>query len=212
MVSQWAASRFGVSELVSIDRLDAELLETLTSDARVGVVELASKLGISRNTVQSRLKRMEEGGLLTGYRPELDLARAGISTQAFIGLEIQQGRLASIVAALAAMPHVLEVHATTGREDFLVRVATQTQAELQERIEQILLIPGVVHSTTTLALTTPLRYRTVPLLKDVTSGSGWGRSTPAQRAETPRRPADARTGGSLANGRLAKERGADRRR
>ncbi|NDJ88147.1 MULTISPECIES: Lrp/AsnC family transcriptional regulator [Mycolicibacter] len=169
--------------MVSIDRLDAELLELLAGDARAGVVELASTLGVSRNTVQSRLKRMEEGGLLTGYRPEVDLAQAGISTQAFIGLEIQQGRLGAIVAALAAMPPVLEIHATTGREDFLVRVATPTQAELQELIEKILSIPGVVHSTTTLALTTPLPYRAVPLLKDVTRNSGWGRSTPAQRDE-----------------------------
>jgi hypothetical protein len=42
-------------------------------------------------------------------------------------------------------------------------------------------IPGVVHSTTTLALTTPLPYRAVPLLKDMTRDAGWGRSTPTPR-------------------------------
>ncbi|MCV7388074.1 Lrp/AsnC family transcriptional regulator [Mycolicibacterium porcinum] len=164
--------------MLSIDRLDVELLEMLASDARVGVVELASRLGISRNTVQARLRRLEEGGLLTGYRPELMLKQAGISTEAFIGLEVQQGRLASIVDALIAMPQVLEIHATTGREDLLVRVATETQAELQKLIEAIVGTVGVVHSTTTLALTTPLPYRSVPLLKHVARDAGWGRSTP----------------------------------
>lgn len=164
--------------MLSIDRLDVELLEMLASDARAGVVELASRLGISRNTVQARLRRLEEGGLLTGYRPELALERAGVSVQAFIGLEVQQGRLTSIVDALTAMPQVLEIHATTGREDLLVRVATQTQAGLQQLIESIVGIVGVVHSTTTLALTTPLPYRAVPLLKHLTRDAGWGRSTP----------------------------------
>jgi DNA-binding Lrp family transcriptional regulator len=167
--------------MLSIDRLDAELLGLLARDARIGVVELAATLGISRNTVQSRLKRLEEGGLVAGYRPEIDLARAGLATQAFIGLEVQQERLAPIVKALVGMPQVLEIHATTGRDDLLVRVATQTQAGLQQLIEQIVGTPGVVHSTTTLALTTPLPYRVVPLLEELTKGAGWGRSTPAPR-------------------------------
>jgi DNA-binding Lrp family transcriptional regulator len=164
--------------MLSIDRLDVELLEMLATDARAGVVDLASRLSISRNTVQARLRRLEEGGLLTGYRPELKLAEAGVSVEAFIGLEVQQGRLASIVDALIAMPQVLEIHATTGREDLLVRVATETQADLQQLIEGIVGTAGVVHSTTTLALTTPLPYRAVPLLKHITRDAGWGRSTP----------------------------------
>ncbi|OSC27085.1 AsnC family transcriptional regulator [Mycobacterium vulneris] len=164
--------------MFSIDRLDVDLLEMLARDARAGVLELASRLSISRNTVQSRLKRLEEGGLVAGYRPELDLARVGIATQAFIGLEVQQGRLGPIVEALIGIPQVLEIHATTGREDLLVRVATETQAGLQQLIEQVVDIPGVVHSTTTLALTTPLTFRAVPLLKEMTRNAGWGRSTP----------------------------------
>jgi DNA-binding Lrp family transcriptional regulator len=170
-----------VTELLNIDRLDVELLELLAHDARSGVVEMSVALGISRNTVQSRLRRLEEGGLVSGYRPELDLAAAGVSTQAFIGLEVQQGRLTSIVAALAEIPYVLEVHATTGREDLLVRVATTSQAGLQELIEEIVGIAGVVHSTTTLALTTPLPYRAIPMLKDMTRDAGWGRSAPNPR-------------------------------
>jgi DNA-binding Lrp family transcriptional regulator len=168
--------------MLSIDRLDVELLELLARDARTGVVQLASTLGISRNTVQARLKRLEDGGLLTGYRPEFHLAQAGVATEAFIGLEVQQGRLGPIIDALTGIPQVLEIHATTGREDLLVRVATPTQAGLQELIERIVAIDGVVHSTTTLALTTPLPYRAVPLLKDMTREAGWGRSTPTPRS------------------------------
>ncbi|MDF2827904.1 MAG: AsnC family transcriptional regulator [Mycobacterium sp.] len=164
--------------MTSLDRLDLEILRKLSDDARTGVVELSSALGISRNTVQSRVRRLEESGVLTGYQPRVDLAEAGLAVQAFVALEINQVGMSSVVSGLARIPQVLEVHATTGREDLLVRVATATQAELQELVVHILAIPGVVHSSTTLALTTPLPYRVIPLLEEATRDAGWGRSTP----------------------------------
>jgi DNA-binding Lrp family transcriptional regulator len=164
--------------MLSMDRLDFEILRKLTDDARTGVVELSSALGVSRNTVQSRVRRLEESGLLTGYQPSVDLAQAGLAVQAFVALEINQVSMSSVVDGLAQIPQVLEVHATTGREDLLVRVATGTQAELQELVVRILAIPGVAHSSTTLALTTPLPYRVIPLLDEATRDTGWGRSTP----------------------------------
>ena len=164
--------------MTSLDRLDLEILRKLSDDARTGVVELSSALGISRNTVQSRVRRLEESGVLTGYQPRVDLAEAGLAVQAFVALEINQVGMASVVSGLARIPQVLEVHATTGREDLLMRVATATQAELQELVVHILAIPGVVHSSTTLALTTPLPYRVIPLLEEATRDAGWGRSTP----------------------------------
>ena len=172
-------SRDEVSRLLSIDKLDVALLGALTRDARAGVVELSARLGVARNTVQSRLRRLEEDGLLIGFRPDLDLERAGIDVVAFVALEIVQGRLQDVIAELATVPEVLEVHATTGREDLLVRVATITQASLQDLIEQILSIPGVSHSSTTLALTTPLTYRVQPLLEKLSRDATWGRSTPS---------------------------------
>lgn len=68
--------------------------------------------------MQSRLKRLEEGGLVAGYRPELDLARIGIATQAFIGLEVQQGRLGPIVEALIGIPQVLRSTRPQGAKIF----------------------------------------------------------------------------------------------
>lgn len=173
--------------MISLDKLDVRLLELLSRDARAGIVEIASQLGIARNTVQARLRRLEEAGLLTGFHPSLDLAQAGVTAQAFIGLELQQARLTAIVAALTQIPEVLEVHATTGREDLLVRAAAVSQAGLQEMIQRIVAIEGVTHSTTTLALTTPLPYRVIPLLKEITRDAGWGRSTPSTHSEDDRR-------------------------
>lgn len=165
--------------MLSIDRLDARLLAALSRDARVGIGDLASALGIARNTVQARLRRLTEAKVLRGYRPDVDLAEVGIAVQAFVALEIHQNELRAIAATLGDFPEVLEVHATTGREDLLVRVATSTQADLQRLVEEIVSLKGVMHSSTTLALTTPLSYRIEPLLEALTERAGWGRATPA---------------------------------
>ena len=167
--------------MLSIDRLDVELLGVLSRNARAGVVELASTLGVTRNTVQARLARMVTDQILAGFRPDLDLTRVGIAVEAFMALALEQGQLRSVVERLTAMPEVLEVHATTGREDLLVRVATATQADLQVLIQEVVATHGVSHSNTFLALTTPLRYRVQPLLEHLGHRQGWGRSTPSPR-------------------------------
>ena len=163
--------------MLSIDELDVELLKLLEKDARQGVAGLASTLGISRNTVQSRIRRLEEGGLIAGYRPQIDMTKAGLVVQAFLALETEQGSLTTIAEAVTKIPQVVEVHTVTGREDLLVRVATSTQPELLTLIEGIVGFSGVIHSTTWLTLTTPLPHRTVPALAEKAKGTGWGRST-----------------------------------
>ncbi|NLG45135.1 Lrp/AsnC family transcriptional regulator [Gordonia sp. (in: high G+C Gram-positive bacteria)] len=163
--------------MLSIDELDVELLRLLEGDARQGIAGLATALGISRNTVQSRIRRLEEGGLIAGYRPQVDVTKAGLVVQAFLALETEQGSLTTIAEAVTRIPQVLEVHTVTGREDLLVRVATATQPELLTLIEQIVRFAGVIHSTTWLTLTNPLPHRTVPALAEVAKGTGWGRST-----------------------------------
>lgn len=161
----------------SIDRLDAHIIRQLSANARTGVVELATILGVTRTTVQSRLKRLEETGVITGFRPKVDLSKLGVTVEAFAALALEQGRLDSVVEELKKMPQVLEVHTMTGREDLLVRLASTSNAELQKLVQRVLSLPGVAHSNTTLALTTPLPYRVQPLLDHLTEEAGWGRST-----------------------------------
>lgn len=163
--------------MLSIDRLDGELIALLEQDARQTIGELAEKLGVSRNTVQSRLRRISDTGMLRGFSPRLDLVEVGINVEAFAALALDQGKLDDVIDLLAEIPEVIEVHATSGREDLLVRIGAVSHADLQELIQHIVALPGVGHSNTTLALTTPLAYRVGPLITKATSGAGWGRST-----------------------------------
>lgn len=166
-----------MSNFANIDQLDSELIALLEQDARVSVGELASRLGVSRNTAQARLRRLRASGLLQSFAPRISFAAAGIDVEAFAALALDQGKLDQIVERLTEMPEVIEIHATTGREDLLVRIGARSHAELQELIQQILALQGVSHSNTTLALTTPLAYRVGPLLTKATRDTGWGRST-----------------------------------
>lgn len=166
-----------MSNMARIDRLDGELISLLEQDARQSIGDLADRLGVSRNTVQARLRRLSEAGLLRGFSPRLNLEEAGISVEAFAALALDQGKLDDVIKLLAAIPEVMEIHATSGREDLLVRLGAVSHAELQDLIQRIVGLPGVGHSNTTLALTTPLPYRVGPLLGKVTKDAGWGRST-----------------------------------
>ncbi|MEU5842264.1 Lrp/AsnC family transcriptional regulator [Rhodococcus sp. NPDC047139] len=168
--------------MFSLDRLDAALLGELTRNPRAGIVDLSAKLGVARNTVQSRIKKLEDSGAVTGYRPVVDLPKLGVPLQAFIGVELVQAQMGHVIARLARFPEVLEVHATTGREDLLIRMAAQSQEDLLLVLERIHTIEGVAHTTTTLALTTPIEYRTQPLVEHLTRDAGHGRSASSGRS------------------------------
>lgn len=163
----------------SIDRLDADLLAVLSEDPRAGVTEIATRLGVTRNTVQARLARLTDSGVLQGFSARVDLARLGLGVVAFLHLELSQGALGSVVEALHELPHVLEVNATTGRSDLVVRVAAEGNPELQAVLQDVFSIPGVVRTVTDVALTTPVAYRVDPLLHALTRDRGRGRAQPA---------------------------------
>lgn len=165
--------------MISIDRLDSEILGKLAVNARTGIAELAATLGVARNTVQSRFRRLEETGVLNGFEPRVDLERVGAPVQAFVSLELDQRRITQVIAALTRVPHVLEINTQAGREDLVARVAAPTHGELQQVVTRMIELDGVRHTVTTMIVSTPLAFRTQPLLDTLTSGAGFGRSTPA---------------------------------
>src|ERR671919_2346024 len=115
---------------MTIDELDAKLIATLRENPRVGLLEVARRLGVARGTVQARLAKLERRGVITGYGPEVDPAELGHRIQAFVMLALTQGRLAEAVDALEATPEVLEVDAVSGPEDLICRVAAQDPEHL----------------------------------------------------------------------------------
>ena len=148
-----------------LDALDLRLLRAVTERPRAGFLELARLTGVSRVTVQARLERLERSGVVTGYRPDIDLAGAGYPVRALATLEISQGALAEVAAGLSAIPQVLEACATTGTGDVHCQLAASSHQELQETLLRIDRIPAVTRSISVIVLSQVVAPRVLPLLE-----------------------------------------------
>lgn len=147
-----------------VDDLEKALLRELANEPRIAVVELARRLGIARGTAQARLDKLVERGVIAGFGPELDLRRMGYGVLAFSAIEIAQGHLVDVVNALKAIPEVIEAHATTGQGDLHVRIVASSNDDLQRVINEVLEIRGIVRTSTAIALTEQITWRTHQLL------------------------------------------------
>jgi len=155
-----------------IDQLDAALIELLAAEPRVGVLEASRRLGVARGTVQARLDRLADRGVITGYGPEVDPAALGYEVTAFITLEIRQaGGHDPVAERLTAIPEVLELHTITGAGDMLCRVVARSNADLQRVVDAIVSAEGVVRSSTLISLATQVPYRVLPLVRAASSGN-----------------------------------------
>jgi DNA-binding Lrp family transcriptional regulator len=148
-----------------IDALDARLIRALCEIPRAGVMELARQLGVARGTVQARLDKLQQRGIISGFDPDLDLRAMGYEVLAFVSLEIAQGRLDDVGRHLREIPEVLEIHSVTGAGDLLCRVVARTNDHLQHVIGRILEVQGIDRTTTQIALTEQLRHRVLPLVE-----------------------------------------------
>jgi DNA-binding Lrp family transcriptional regulator len=147
-----------------IDELDARLLRQLDESPRVGVLELSRRLGVARATVQARIDRLVQRGVIATFAPSLDPVALGYSVTAFATLEISQGQGQMVLAHLRAIPEVLEVHTITGQGDMLCRLVARSNDDLQHVLDRVTEFPEIVRTSTVIALSNPVPYRVLPLV------------------------------------------------
>jgi len=174
---------------LTIDLLDARLIAALREQPRVGLLEISRRLGVARGTVQARLAKLEERGVVRGFGPELDPARLGYPLMAFVFLQITQGRLKEAVGVLEEVPEVLEATATSGPSDLLCRIVARDTEHLQDIVNRALSNPAIRRTTSYIALSEQIPYRTGPLLDAAVGQDTSARSgsiSPGGAAMTPR--------------------------
>ena len=145
----------------SLDDLDWAILRELQEDARVSWSELGRRVALSPPAVADRVRRLEEAGVISGYRAEIGLPAAGYSITAFIRIAVKDAydrTYERFEAHLAGAPEVLECHHLTGEDCFIAKVAA-TSVEHLERVIRELSRFG--RTTTSIVLSTPVSRRVI---------------------------------------------------
>ncbi|KUO18155.1 AsnC family transcriptional regulator [Streptomyces dysideae] len=154
-----------LSTMRNVDALDARILLAVDADPRATTVALADRLGLARNTVQARLKRLEESGQLREPSRRVDPAGLGYPLLALITISISQRVGQPTREAILRIPEVVELLVTTGDGDLLARVVARNTEDLHRITNLLLEAPGVVRSNTAIVLLEVQPFSVRPLLE-----------------------------------------------
>lgn len=120
-----------------LDETGWRILEHLQENGRMSFAELGRRVGLTLPAVAERVRRMEDAGVITGFRAEIDPARIGLPVAAFIRISIVGDVLARIAKAVRDMPEVLECHRGTGADSFTLKVAVESVQHLERLIDKL---------------------------------------------------------------------------
>lgn len=141
---------------VELDRFDDAILRVLAVEGRISATELARRIGLSKSPTQARMKRLEDTGIITGYRANLDPIRMGLAHVAFVEVRLSDTREAALQAfnkAVMAVPEVEQCHMIASRFDYLLKVRTADIQDYRRVLaEQISALPHVAGTSTYVAM------------------------------------------------------------
>src|SRR5579871_6400586 len=148
-----------VSE-TALDSTDWGLLEALQEDGRLTWAELGRRVNLSPPAVAERVRRLEEQGVIKGYRAEVDLARVGLPLQAVIRVVTNDvSDCSNHGARLRELPEVLECYRVTGADSYIVRVAVRSMEHLEELLPRV--APSHGDTITGMVLSSPITFKPV---------------------------------------------------
>ncbi|GAA1845206.1 Lrp/AsnC family transcriptional regulator [Agromyces salentinus] len=151
--------------MTAYDDVDRALLLALGADPRATVVALADGLGLSRNTVQARMAKLEASGAFLSFERSIDPTPLGFPLEAFVSVHVRQRQLGEVADRLGEIPEVIQAHGLSGSVDLLVRVVCRDAHDLFRIDGEILAIDGVERTETSLAMGELIPYRLAPLLQ-----------------------------------------------
>lgn len=143
---------------MTIDDIDRKVLRELQEDARVSYAELGRRVGLTTPAVIERVRKLEDAGVITGYRAEIDPAKVGLPIIAFVRMSITGVDYSHIIEVAEQSEEVLECHRGTGGDSFIMKVAVSSVEHLQQIIDK--LTPYGI-TTTAIVLSSPVKRRII---------------------------------------------------
>jgi Lrp/AsnC family leucine-responsive transcriptional regulator len=149
---------------VSLDQTDLQILNVLQENCKLPLARIGERVGLSPPSVIERIKKLEEGGFVLGYRAILDARRLGKDVTAFVGVSVSDPRrIERFEERVAKLEEVLECHHVTGQHTFLLKVKTANTSTLEQVIRAVRSIEGVDRTETMVVLSTYMERTQVAL-------------------------------------------------
>ena len=145
-----------------LDAPNRRILEILSVDARISTSELARQVGMSAPAVRERMIRLEEAGVIRGYRADVDPAALGLPVTAWVRVRPGPGQLPKVADLARRTPQVTECHRITGDDCFLLKVHGPSIEGLEALLDAFLLFG---QTTTAVVVATPVEPRS-PVVAD----------------------------------------------
>ncbi len=135
-----------------VDELDLEILKLLRKDARLSYRKIAKKLNVATGTIQNRIQKMEESGVITDYHVGVDLNKLGYNIAAIIGICIDRKAASEIEQKLIKHKNVFAVYSVTGEYDLFIATRFKTMTELNDFIRNELSNDSILKTNTFIIL------------------------------------------------------------
>ncbi len=140
--------------LSEVDRTDLEILRELQKDARASFKKVGETVGVSEATVFVRVKKLQEKGVLKGFKAVVDPSSVGKSLTAIVLVRGQPKGLPGMLQALRKLDDVYEIYDVTGQYYSILKVRTSNTDQLSKIIDEVGMVDGVAGTETVIVLRT----------------------------------------------------------
>ena len=137
-----------------LDNVDRKLIEVLMNNGRASMRQLASEVGVALGTIANRIKRLEQEGVIKGYKVILDPAKIGWEMTIIVGIKIKKGKMIEVQKRIAKDHRVFSVYDVTGDFDSFVIAKVQNTEDLNDLTKGVLTSEGIERSLTHVVLNT----------------------------------------------------------
>jgi len=147
-------------DATALDSVDVRILRALATAARMTTAELARQVGLSPPSTAERVRRLEDRGVITGYRAEIAAPAIGLPLAAWLRIRPVPGALNTVAEIIENIPEIVECDRVTGDDCFVARVHLRSVEDLERVIDRI--IPYAM-TNTALIQSSPVKRRLPPL-------------------------------------------------